>query len=292
MKRSNSKCNVIAVMNTKGGVGKSTVALALAETLAFAGRLHVLVVDGDSQASISYLLAGPEKLTELQATGCTLVDFLNTVVIQGTPASWHQYVVDRVSDVDGINSISLLPSDSTLTLLEREVSKEQQETFLVDTIRMFLGEVSLQYDFVIIDCAPGLSVVTEAWLRCADLHVCPTKPDYISACGLAFFQRFKEFQGVDWFARNIGVIITMYDRNSLVDREYADWLKANAENVCFSTIIPRLHTIQHSSSFVAARRSYAAKYPGSAGRCFNELTGEFLTRHGTISRNLQNLVRN
>ena len=68
--------NTIAVMNTKGGVGKSTLVLALAETIATWHGKNVLVIDSDAQASISAMLMTPSNLHRLQSESLTIVDLL------------------------------------------------------------------------------------------------------------------------------------------------------------------------------------------------------------------------
>ena len=75
-----------------------------------------------------------------------------------------------------------------------------------------------------IDCPPGLSVLTESWLREADFHVSPTKPDYVSTCGLEVFRRFKGLNPEMGFAENLGVVINMKDQHSAVEADYQRWL--------------------------------------------------------------------
>ncbi|MCB1515186.1 MAG: ParA family protein, partial [Hyphomicrobiaceae bacterium] len=83
----------VAVMNTKGGVGKSTLVLALAETLsAFHGK-NVLVIDSDSQASVSSMLVPVQGLHKLQTESTTVVDYLVATVLRGTEVNWTDYVV-------------------------------------------------------------------------------------------------------------------------------------------------------------------------------------------------------
>ncbi len=113
----------IAVMNTKGGVGKSTLVLALAETLAAEYKKTVLVIDSDAQASVSSMLMSISSLHRLQSEGLTIVDYLVATVLNGHSAPWSRYVVGNVSDVDDARSVYVMPSDMQLTLFEREVSK-------------------------------------------------------------------------------------------------------------------------------------------------------------------------
>ena len=72
-----------------------------------------------------------------------------------------------------------------------------------------LAGVRKVFDVVLIDCPPGLSVLTESWLREADFHISPTKADYVSVCGLEVFRRFKGLNPEMGFAENLGVIVNM-----------------------------------------------------------------------------------
>src|SRR5262249_39697991 len=157
--------NTITVMNAKGGVGKSTLVLALAETFAAYHGKSVLVIDADAQASISHLLVRHEPLEAAQSGGRTIVDYLLGAVLKDAAARWRDFVSSDASDIDDARSISLVPSDTQLTLFEREVSKGDHEARLRRTIEAWLAEAAETYDIVLIDSAPGLSVLTECFLR-------------------------------------------------------------------------------------------------------------------------------
>jgi chromosome partitioning protein len=270
--------NTFAIMNTKGGVGKSTLVLALAETLAAEHGKNVLVIDSDAQSSVSSMLMTVSNLYQLQNDGLTLVDFLVAKVLQNTTSDLRRFVVRDVSDVDDVNSIFLIPSDMQLTLFEREVSRESRHGRLRVVIRELLDEVRDIFDIILIDCPPGLSVLTESWLREADYHIAPTKADYVSVCGLEVFRRFKQLNPEMGFATNLGVIVNMKDMASPTEDEYHTWLRDNGENRCFAQAIPRIHALQDAARFQADKRSYLAKYPGRIGEAMRALVLEFLGR--------------
>ena len=201
--------NTITVMNAKGGVGKSTLVLALAETLATYHHRTVLVVDADAQASVSHMLMRRPQLEAAQSEGRTVVDYLIGAVLKESPIGWRDYVTEDVSDVDDARSIALMPSDTQLTLFERDVSKGDHEARLRRTVGAFLAEAGQAYDIVLIDSAPGLSVLTECFLREAEFYLSPTKPDFISTRGLKFLREFRQRDPQLGFAENLGVIINM-----------------------------------------------------------------------------------
>jgi chromosome partitioning protein len=218
------------------------------------------------------------NLYRLQTEGLTIVDFLVARVLNDEPAEWTRFVVRNVSDVDDARNVYLLPSDMQLTLFEREVSKESLHGRLRASISTMLAEAKRVFDVVLIDCPPGLSVLTESWLREADLHISPTKADYVSICGLEVFRRFKALNPEMGFAANLGVLVNMKDRTSPADEEYHRWLRENAEYRCFPMALPRSNALQDAARFQALERSYAAKYPGDVGQAVRAFTDEVLAR--------------
>jgi chromosome partitioning protein len=270
--------NTIAVMNTKGGVGKSTMVLALAETLSAYHSKNVLVIDSDAQATVSSMLMTVANLHKLQNDGLTIVDYLVSRVLQSAESEWPRFVVRNVSDVDDARTVFLIPSDMQLTLFEREVSKESLHSRLRLVIGAFLAEARRVFDIVLIDCPPGLSVLTESWLREADFHLSPTKADYVSVCGLEVFRRFKALNPEMGFAENMGVIVNMKDAGSAAEDDYHGWIRDNAENNCFKQVVPRAAALQEAARFHAPDRSYFAKYPGQTGHAIRALTEELLQR--------------
>jgi len=270
--------NAIAVMNTKGGVGKSTLVLALAETLSAFHNKNVLVIDGDAQSSVSSMLMTVANLHKLQSEGLTMVDFLVANVLNNRPTEWTKFVVRNVSDVDDARTVYLLPSDMQLTLFEREVSKHNLHGKMRLTIGQMLSEARRLFDVVLIDCPPGLSVLTESWLREADFHISPTKADYVSICGLEVFRRFKALNPEMGFARNMGVIVNMKDQNSPADEDYHAWLRSDPDNRCFVQAVPRLNAMQDAARFQTSERSFGAKYPGAVGHAMRSLASEVLQR--------------
>ena len=270
--------NTITVMNAKGGVGKSTLVLALAETLSTFHGKKILVIDSDAQASISHMLLPERQLEAVQDEGQSIVDYLIATVLKETPQDWRRYVLGGVSDVDDARTIDLLPSDTNLTLFEREVSKGERESVLRRTIGACLREAREAYDYVLVDSAPGLSVLTECWLREADFYLTPTRPDYISTRGIAFLRKFRQRNPEMGFADLLGTIVNMKNTQSAEDDQYDQWLRGDADNRCFERAIPRVTPLQSAAYFSPRDRSYWAKYPGQTGDQLRYLTEEFLGR--------------
>jgi chromosome partitioning protein len=180
--------------------------------------------------------------------------------------------------VDEARTVYLIPSDMQLTLFEREVSKESLHARLRTSIGGLLNHVRSVFDVVLIDCPPGLSILTESWLREADFHVSPTKPDYVSTCGLEVFRRFKSLNPEMGFAENLGVLINMKESHSSVDGDYQRWLGENPANRVFTHTVPRTSALQHAAQLSAVERSYIAKYPGDSGVSIKGICEELLER--------------
>jgi chromosome partitioning protein len=268
----------IAVMNTKGGVGKSTIVMALAETLSVFHHKNVLVIDSDSQTSMSSMLMHISRWEQLERQQRTLVDYLSDRVLAGGQRSWREFVATGVSDVEEAESIYLVPSHMELSLFEREVSAAQRDGDLRAAIRSFLVEAKQMFDIILIDCPPGLSLLTECWLREADYFMPPTKPDYLAVRGLAILKRFREQHQEAGFAELLGVLINLKDGRIGSEEDWHKKLMDEPANRCFQTHIPRRAYIQRAADFETEKRTYIAKYPGDAGQSIRQMATEVLAR--------------
>ena len=262
----------------RGASARRTLVLTLAETLSIHHDMRVLVIDSDAHASVSTMLLPNHWLDTVQGEGRTFVDYLIATVLKGESVQWEKFVVSGVSDVDDARSIGLMLGGGHLTLFEREVSKGSHEGALRLAIRGLLNEARQAYDLVLIDSAPGLSVVTECWLREADFCLSPAKPDYLSTRGLQFLQQFGSRDTEMGFAENLGVIISMKDPHAPEDEQFDRWLRQNIKTRCFKQTIPRTTALQTAAYFSVRRRSYGAKYPGKTGRVLRDLASEVLER--------------
>ena len=268
----------IAIMNTKGGVGKSTIAMGIAETASTYHGKSVLLIDSDPQTSMSIMMMPMPRWEKLEREKKTLVHYLAQTVLGDQELDWKQFVATKVSDVEDATSIYLMPSHMELSLFERAVSEANRARLLRTTIRKLLDDAMDTFDLVIIDCPPGISILTEIWLREVDYYLPPTKPDYLSARGLAILGRFRELYPNMRFASNLGVVINMKDIRAPLDEEWHGRIASIPENRCFSTAIPRRAYIQRAADYDDSVRSYPAKYPGDAGDALRSLVDEFLYR--------------
>lgn len=185
---------VISVANMKGGVGKTTVSVALAHAFAARGE-KVLVVDLDAQANASFWLLGHEVLTSAIDASKTIDAYLEEAVVFGRPAALADHV--RAAKVLG-DTLFVAPSSPNLRLVERELivflSRRQRnllevERVVSDLLDQQMAEWRRAYDVILFDTAPGISALTESALRASDIVIVPTVPDFISNLGLLSFCR-------------------------------------------------------------------------------------------------------
>lgn len=189
---------IIAVANMKGGVGKTATVVSLAEALAASGY-RVLVIDLDAQANASICLAGDSLLAMLMARKATIEGFLYDRLLGKRQMAFADCIRNNVSNVTHLNqqlAISLLPSSPELRNLEHKIIYEltHQKMSWAEIVKNLSAVMSTQltkarknHDFILIDCAPGISALTEVSIRLADLVIVPTIADFLSTFGLQQF---------------------------------------------------------------------------------------------------------
>ena len=198
---------VIAIANQKGGVAKTTTTHNLGAALAAKGK-RVLLIDLDSQASLT-ISVGLEPL-EAQRT---IVDILKR---DGPPsAECVQQLSDRLHIITSI--IDLAPMEMEL------LSRASREKILDRALKPLREE----YDFILIDCPPQLSILTINALSCADGVIIPVKTDYLAYRGLTQLQEsIKEIRElINPGLETLGVIATFYEKRVADDNEILSALK-------------------------------------------------------------------
>lgn len=202
------KGKFIAVANMKGGVGKTTTVVSLAEGLAADDEsAKILVIDLDPQASASVAIAGDELLDEMIEGERTLEAFLDDRLIAKRKADLSKAIhptVCATSHKGEQLAVALLPCGPRLRSVERELIYElaisKHSLFAADgqMLKLFKTDImplAESYDYIIFDCAPGISPVTEIAIRLSDLVIVPTIPDRLSVYGLnAFYENIWQIK--------------------------------------------------------------------------------------------------
>lgn len=220
---------VIAVLNQKGGVGKTTTSINLGAGLAKLGK-SVLIVDFDPQGNATSGL-GQDK-NKLEASSYDLL---------ARSLSAEQCTTD--TEVDGIRLISANPD---LAAAEIELANlEDRDTRLKNSLK------NLDFDYILIDCPPALGLLTVNALVAAQWLLIPVQAEYYALEGLSqllsVMQRVKH--GINPNLELLGVVITMYDnRNSLAGQVREELNKYFGDKV-FKTVIPRNVRLAEAPSF-------------------------------------------
>lgn len=199
--------SVIAIANQKGGVAKTTTTHNLGVALAAKGK-RVLLIDLDSQASLT-ISVGLEPL-EMRRT---IVDILRKDA--GQISECVEHLSDRLDIIASI--IDLAP-------LEMELLSRASREKILDRA---LKPIREDYDFILIDCPPQLSILTINALSCADGVIIPVKTDYLAYRGLAqLSDSIREVQElINPGLKVLGVIATLYEKRVADDNEILAALK-------------------------------------------------------------------
>jgi len=223
--------HVLSFINLKGGVGKTTTAVAVAEMLAHEERKHVLLIDLDPQTNATVTLISEDRWAELDESGRTIAQLFEDRLNPHNAPKFdiERAIVRRVSTInDGIPRLDLLPSSIRLIDLQDRIPMiALSGNFTanpLEILRTALQPVIDRYDYIIIDCPPSLGTVTKNGLRISTGYVIPTIPDIVSTWGI-----YQIVDNVDRFARDIdrpirplGIVATKVQKNNLHDRIIRD----------------------------------------------------------------------
>lgn len=182
----------LAVANRKGGVGKSTVAVMIAQALAVWGGKRVLMLDLDSQCNASLILLGGQGWSEARKAHKTIADYFYDLFDENHPEP-RDYLIHNAGDVKDATGraarISVLPGSLMLEDVQGELyvkeARQAKDPDIVGTrvrgrLERLLRRFEQTFDVVIMDCAPGLSFAALAALKTADKVLVPFRPDYVS----------------------------------------------------------------------------------------------------------------
>lgn len=247
----------IAIVNQKGGVGKSTTAVNLGAGLAEIGK-KVLLIDLDPQGNASSGL-GVEK-SELEFTTYDLL-------IEAESASTA--ILETETD-----NLDLIPANIELAGAEIElVSIMSRESRL----KKSLGEVNNHYDYIIIDCPPSLGLLTLNALTAADSVMVPIQCEYYAMEGLGQLMNTIELvrKNLNSDLRIEGVLMTMYDARTNLSEQVIEEVEDYFSDLMFKTIIPRNVRLSEAPSFGRPILDYSSNSKGA--KAYRKLAEEVIS---------------
>ena len=169
----NTQAKIVAIMNNKGGAGKTSTITNLAMTLAQAGR-RVLLIDGDQQANSTEVMANGKKY--YAQYGHTICDLYNNPRFNIMDA-----IIPAVSGDDKINNLFIIPSDPSFErVMENCLTRHHREKIL----SRHLQSVMEKFDYILIDCSPGLNLSTTNAAFMADHVIIPVDGGSFALTGL------------------------------------------------------------------------------------------------------------
>lgn len=253
---------ILAIANQKGGVGKTTTAVNLSASLAHLGR-KVLLVDLDPQGNAT-MGVGIDK--------AKLASSVYNLLLGATPI---QEIIQR-SESAGID---VLPANRNLAGAEVElVNQEHRESRLKNA----LAQVADQYDYIILDCPPALTLLTLNGLVAADAVLIPMQCEYYALEGLSdlvnTLKRVK--QSMNRHIEIEGLLRTMFDPRSTLAQQVSDQLIKHYTSKLYHTVIPRNIRLAEAPSYGRPILSYDKNSKGALA--YLQLAEELLARHNLL----------
>lgn len=279
---------VVSVINLKGGVGKTTITVALAEFLATEHALNVLVIDLDPQTNATVSLIGEDQWEKRNIEKRTLYHLFKDQIDDTVNFSLEDSVVTSCSNLyGGLSNLHLIPSSLDFVQIQDRLINIGQTSLIrpIDVLKRAVENYIQEYDIVLVDCPPNLGIVTQNGLNISDYYLIPTIPDHLSTYGIP-----QIITSVNNFSRKtgknieaLGIVPTMYranvTRHDTTLRKLQSKASSGALPRVFETKIPLVSKAADATDFDANGINTLKQKYGWAGsnsfQAFSELTEEF-----------------
>ena len=286
--------SIILFINLKGGVAKTTNAVAVAECLATSGY-KTLMIDSDHQCMSSELLLGEERLLRLERKR-TLHDLMMAMLDEEfKPEHVSAYVAPNCSNIDGgIENLSIIPCSVRIDEFQTNVAKARRgyrttEEFVAifnKRKRALRSWLARNYDYTIIDCPPSIPIQVQVCLSLGDSYILPSVPDRLSVRGSLWL--------LDRFQRNgrkiagLGTLWSLYRRQNAMHKRIVTAVKNGDARLAalpkpFDTIIPNAAAIADATEPDREPHSFNAKYTTPFAKLYRALCEEIVTRSALLN---------
>ncbi len=250
---------IIAIANQKGGVGKTTTSINLAASLGVLEQ-KVLLIDADPQANATSGLGIDVESVEIGTY--QLLEHTNTakeaIVKTETP------------------NLDIIPAHIDLVAIEIELVDKENREYMMKTA---LAEIKDNYDYIIIDCAPSLGLLTLNALTAADAVLIPIQCEYFALEGLGkLLNTIKSVQKIHNANLDYeGLLLTMYDSRLRLSNQVVEEVQKHFSDMVFSTIIQRNVRLSEAPSFGESIINYDASSKGAEN--YLSLAQEIITKN-------------
>ena len=273
------KCEIIAIANQKGGVGKTTTTFNLGVALAQEGK-RVLLVDADPQGDLT-----------------TYMGVHDTDNIPTLASLMECYIQDRNIDTDSAiihhkENIDLLPTNLDLSAMEISLVTAMSREY---TIKNCLSSIKDKYDYILIDCMPSLGMITINALASADKVIIPVQTQFLAAKGMGHLLKTvaKVKRSINPNLKIGGILLTLVDKRTKLSKETKQLLEENYGNIVkiYNTQIPSAVKVAESTSSGKSIFSYDKN--SKVTSAYKEFGKEILTdgKEYTKSSLTQSLTR-